>query len=176
MLAVALFAASSSSQTVPLPTVGAPTVALPCTGVTQAEHTKYATALFTDWRRPLLSSKSKDRLKRMRVSACTPAAAANMRRVERRLEQLRPRPPKGSLQHCVLSSESGFNPIASNKGSHNGIGQWSYPTWRNHVRLVYGRMALPADPRRATYRQQLHVFVNAFDALGCDDWCPYDPC
>lgn len=115
-----------------------------------------------------------------------------MRRSRRQLERLlvrpaylsvgatRPQqPPAGvktrsyaptGLAACIVHYESGGDPNASN-GSHFGIAQWTYEAWARHGGTKYS-----ADPRGATYQQQLEILNQGLTVYGCRDWCPFDPC
>jgi hypothetical protein len=73
---------------------------------------------------------------------------------------------------CIVYRESRGNPQASN-GTHFGIAQWSYSTWRAH----HGpEMTGASDPRGASYQQQLQVLSRALAEVGSGDWSPYDGC
>jgi hypothetical protein len=90
-------------------------------------------------------------------------------------------PPAGTLSvsytptgtaACIVQRESGGNPQASN-GTHFGIAQWSYSTWRAHGGP---RMTGASDPRQASYNDQLRVLSHALATVGSGDWTPYDGC
>ncbi len=187
MAAVLAVTISAVAIAAPEPTVVAPLepagVTVPgvgnalCPGTSQAEHRAYAVKVFSNWQKPLPTARAEARLKRMRANACSVDAAANMRRIVREMRASRPRPPAGTLRHCVLSSESHFSERAGN-GSHWNIGQWDVATWLSHRALLPAkvRAKIPTHPRNATYRQAMAVFVHGFARYGCDAWCPFDPC
>lgn len=161
----------------PVMTQEIPSPIPPCTGPTQAQQKRYALRVLTNWQRPLPSRKAQRRLKRMQARACSAKAERNMARVERRLWAYAPKPPAGTLAHCILSSESGFSPAAGN-GSHWNIAQWDGPTWRSHLALLPRRVRarISKHPSGASYREALAVFVAGFARYRCAPWCPYDPC
>jgi hypothetical protein len=78
--------------------------------------------------------------------------------------------PAGGKAACIVTHESGGNPLARN-GQYSGIAQWSQEAWQRHGGTKYA-----ATPTGATKQQQLIVLSQGLSRYGCRDWCPFDGC